>query len=202
MKFDSSPPVDAAVAQGLAGLNREGGSVLVVGAASDAQLDVCSRFREGEDRTVFVDTDRPVRDGDGEAVERIERPFSTRSAAAGEAPSSASGITSLGADLETAILGHSQDEAEEALSVCFDSLRPFVDAADAQELTAALASLGETARDTGSLVHVHLPAMPEAVPRSLFDVVDAVVEVRRQNGATYQRWRFPGATETTDWVEV
>jgi len=202
MKFDTSPPVDASVAQGLAGLKREGGSVLVVGAACDAQRTVCDRFLEGEDPAVFVDTDRPVRDGDAEAVERLERTFSTRSAAAGEAPSPASGITSLGADLETAILGHTHDDHEDTLRVCFDSLRPFVDATDVQDLTAALASLGETARDTSSLVHVHLPAMPEAVPRSLFEAVDAVVEVRRQNRTTYQRWRFPGATDATDWIEV
>lgn len=200
MKSGSSAPVEASVAQGLAGLTREGGSVLVVGAASDAQLDVCRRFREGEGRNVFVDTDRPVRDGDCGAVERLQRPFSTRSTAAGGTPATASEITSLVADLETAILGHAHDV--DALRVCFDSLRPFVDASDVQELAAALSSLRETAKDTGSLVHVHLPAMPEAVPQSLFEAVDAVVEVRPRNGTTYQRWRFPGATETTDWVEV
>lgn len=199
MKFDSSPPADASVAQGLAALRREGGSVLVVGASSDAQLDVCRRFRDGDGEDVLVDTDSPVRDGGTEAPRRLERPFSTRSETAGEMPSPASGITSLGADLETAMLGHADAEP---LRVCFDSLRPFVDVTDVPTVAAALSSIRETARETDSVVHVHLPAMPEAVPRPLFDTVDAVVEVRRQNGTTVQRWRFPGATETTAWIEV
>lgn len=199
MNFDSSPPDDASVAQGLAALKREGGSVLVVGAASDAQRDVCGRFREGDGEDLFVDTDRPVREGEAEATRRLERPFPTRSAATGGSPSPVSGIRSLAADLETAMLAHDEDDA---LRVCFDSLRPFVDATDVPTLAAALSSIRGTARDVGAVVHVHLPAMPAAVPRPLFDAVDAVVEVRRRNGTSYQRWRFPDATETTDWVEV
>ncbi len=200
MKFDADPPTDAGVAQGLAALKREGGSVLVVGAATEAQHDVCERFREGGD-AVLVDTDRPVRDDDAGAVEVIARQFPTRSAAAGgDAPSPAGGIGSLSADLEAAMRERSGGGG--TLGVCFDSLRPFVDATDAPVLASTLSSIRGTARDTGTVVHLHLPAMADAVPRALFDAVDAVVEVRRGNGTTYQRWRFPAATGTTDWVEV
>ncbi|PSQ34886.1 hypothetical protein BRD11_03305 [Halobacteriales archaeon SW_12_69_24] len=199
MKFDSEPPTDAGVAQGLAALKREGGSVLVVGAATDAQHDVCERFREG-DAAVLVDTDSPVRNDDADGAAVIDRPVTTRSAAATDAASPASDVTSLAADLEAAMWTHGADVG--TLRVCFDSIRPFVDATDVPTLASTLSSVRETARDIGSVVHLHLPAMAEAVPRQLHAVVDAVVEVRRGNGTTYQRWRFPGDTETTDWVEV
>jgi hypothetical protein len=197
MEIDSDPPIDAGVAQGLAALKRNGGSVLVVGAATDAQHDVCERFREGDD-AVFVDTDSPVRDDGGAAVAVIERPVTTRSAAA-DAPSPASDITSLTGEIEAAMREHAD---RTTLRVCVDSIRPFVDATDAPTLSSALSSVRATARETGSILHFHLPAMAEAVPRRLQGTVDAIVEVRRGNGTTHQRWRFPGATETTDWVEV
>ena len=60
MEFESDPPSDAGVVQGLAALRREGGSVLVVGAASGAQHDVCRRFIEGDDGRIFVDTDGQI----------------------------------------------------------------------------------------------------------------------------------------------
>lgn len=199
MKFEPGPPADAGVAQGLAALKRNGGSVLVVGAASGAQHDVCHRFLESDDARVFVDTDGPVRD-DETAAEVIERPVPTRSSAAAGAPGGATGIGSLAADLATVM--RDRGEESETLRVCFDSLRPFVDATDLPSLVSALESVRETARDVGAVVHFHLPAMPEAVPRALYDGVDAVAEVRRQSGTTYQRWRFPGETESTEWVEV
>ena len=197
MELDSEPPTDAAVAQGLAALKREGGSVLVVGAATDAQRDVCERFREGEE-AVSVATDSPVRDDGVDAV--VERSFPTRSATASDAASPAADVTSVAGDLEAAMWEYAGEDA--TLRVCFDSIRPFVDATDPPTLATALSSIRETARETGSVVHLHLPAMAEAVPRRLHDAVDGLVEVRRVNGAICQRWRFPGATGTTDWVEV
>ena len=44
--------------------------------------------------------------------------------------------------------------------------------------------------------------MPEAVPAPLFGAVDAVVEVRRRGGTTYQRWQVPPKADPTDWVPV
>jgi NAD(P)-dependent dehydrogenase (short-subunit alcohol dehydrogenase family) len=197
MELDSEPPTDAAVAQGLAALKREGGSVLVVGAATGAQRDVCERFREGEE-TVSVATDSPVREDGVDAV--VERSFPTRSATAANDASSSADVTSLAGDLEAAMREHAREDA--TLRVCFDSIRPFVAATDPPTLATALSSIRETARETGSVVHLHLPAMPEAVPRRLHDAVDALVEVRRVKGTVCQRWRFPGATGTTDWVEM
>ena len=128
MKFDRSPPLGAEVAQGLAALKREGGSVLVVGTGSDAQGDVCGRFLKGDDDRVFVDTDSTVRDDEETAETVIERPFSTRSSAAGSAqPGAAPGVRPLVSDLETAMR---ETATGDAVQVCFDSLRPFVDTTD------------------------------------------------------------------------
>ena len=90
----------------------------------------------------------------------------------------------------------------DTVRVCFDSLRPFVDATDTPTLVSSLESLRETASDTGTVVHLHLPAMPEVVPAPLFGAVDAVVEVRRRGGTTYQRWQVPSEADPTDWVPV
>lgn len=200
MEPESDPPSDAGVVQGLAALKREGGSVLVVGAESGAQHDVCQRFIEGDDDRVFVDTDGPVRD-DEPADEVIERPFATRSAAASEPSGPApGGITALAADVEAAT--RDRGETTETPRVCIDSLRPFVDTTDIPTLAAALRSIGAAAEEAGAVAHFHLPAVPEAVPQPLFEAVDAVVEVRRRGGTTRQRWRFPGRTEATDWVRV
>jgi NAD(P)-dependent dehydrogenase (short-subunit alcohol dehydrogenase family) len=197
MELDSEPPTDAAVAQGLAALKREGGSVLVVGAATGAQRDVCERFREGEE-AAYVATDSPVREDGVDAV--VERSFPTRSATASDDASSAADVTSLAGDLEAAMWEHAREDA--TLRVCFDSIRPFVVATDPPTLATALSSIRETARETGSVVHLHLPAMPEAVPQRLNDAVDALVEVRHVEGTVCQRWWFPDATGTTDWVEM
>ena len=200
MEFESDPPSDAGVVQGLAALRREGGSVLVVGAASGAQHDVCRRFTEGDDERIFVDTDGPVRN-DEPADEVIERPFTTRSAATSDASGpTPGGITALAADVEAATRDHG--ETTETPRICVDSLRPFVDDTDIPTLVAALRSVGAAAEEAGAVAHFHLPAVPEAVPEPLFEAVDAVVEVRRRGGTTHQRWRFPGRTETTGWVRV
>ena len=167
MKFDRSPPLDAEVAQGLAALKREGGSVLVVGTGSDAQGDVCGRFLAGDDDRVFVDTDSTVRNNEETAETVIERPFSTRSSAAGSVqPGASTGVRPLVSDLETAMR---ETATGDAVQVCFDSLRPFVDTTDVPTLVSSLESLRETAGSVGAVVHLHLPAMPEAVPAPLFD---------------------------------
>ena len=200
MKYDRSPPLDADIVQGLAALKREGGSVLVVGTGSDAQGDVCGRFLAGDDDRVFVDTDSTVRNDEETAETVIERPFSTRSSAAGSAqPGAAPGVRPLVSDLETAMR---ETATGDAVQVCFDSLRPFVDTTDVPTLVSSLESLRETASSMGAIVHLHLPAMPEAVPAPLFDAVDAVAEVRRRGGTTYQRWRLPADAEPADWIPV
>ena len=199
MKFDRSPPLNADIAQGLAALKREGGSVLVVGTGSDAQGDICGRFLADDDR-VFVDTDSTVRNDGETAGTVIERPLSTRSSAAGSAqPGASTGVRPLVSDLETAMR---ETATGDAVQICFDSLRPFVDTANVPTLVSSLESLRETAGSVGAIVHLHLPAMPEAVPAPLFDAVDAVAEVRRRGGTTYQRWRLPADAEPTDWIPV
>lgn len=200
MKFDRSPPDDAAIAQGLASLKRQGGTVLVVGAATPAHADVCERFvGDTDDERVIVRIDRAVH-SDEEFPEAtvIDRPVSTRGASA-VAASSPVELESLAADVEQAIRAAADGKR---VRVCVDSLRPLADGADHASFVSFLERVRAVAHDTGAIVHFHLPAMAEAIPASLFDTVDAVLEVEGRGHATYQRWRLPEAGKTSEWVEI
>ena len=197
MKFDEGPPSDAAVAQALAGLKREGGSVLVLGAAHAGHTDVCERFLGGDDEQVLVTTDGSVHcDADPSAV--VDRPVKTRSAARTAPSTSPTGLDPLHREVRSALGGF--DDA--SLRVCVDSLRPYVDSTPERELVSFLRSLRETAREADAVVHVHLPAMADAVPEALSDAVDAVVELNRQGESTYQQWYLPEKDATSEWVSV
>lgn len=203
MKFDGSPPEDAAIAQGLASLKRQGGTVLVVGAATTAHAAVCERFLGGDHEQVFVRTDRVVRPDDEspDAAAVVERPVRTRSACT-DAPSAHSPIDPdvLVDDVRSAMRAAAHDDRPPR--VCFDSLRPLVDEREWQTLVAFLEAVRETAGDIGAVVHFHLPAMVEAVPSALVETVDAVVEVNCQGHATYQQWRIPESGATSEWLEL
>lgn len=198
MKLEDGPPTDAAVAQGLAALKREGGSVLVVGAPHASHTDICGRFLGEDTERMLVRTDGSVHyETDFSAV--VDRPVKTRSAA-GAAPSTPVGLDALLSDIRSTM--QEVASGESTLRVCFDSLSPFVDSTPAHKLSSFLGSLGETARETGSIVHIHLPAMAGAVPESLLDSVDAVVELTRRGESTYQQWRLPEEGATSDWLSV
>lgn len=208
MKFEDGPPDDAAVAQGLSALKREGGSVLVVGPVRDSHDDVCERFlavdeadgaddRDADVRRVYVHTEGELQ-ADADAAAVIERPVKTRSVAS--ASPSPTGIESISRELRSTMERFGDDEG--SLRVCFDSLRPFVDSTPAPELASALESLRGSARKNDAVLHVHLPAMVEAVPEPLYDAVDAVVEVTRRGESTYQQWHLPSADRTSEWVLV
>lgn len=198
MKFDEGPPSDAAVAQALAGLKREGGSVLVLGAAHAGHTDVCERFLGGDGEQVLVTTDGSVHcDADPSAV--VDRPVKTRSTARSVSSSAPTDLDSLLREVRTAVDGFDDDAS---LRVCFDSLRPYVDSTPERELVSFLRSLRETAREADAVVHVHLPAMADAVPEALSVAVDAVVELNRQGESTYQQWYLPEKDATSEWVSV
>jgi len=200
MKFECDPPSDGRLAQGLAALKREGGLVLIIGAASVAHGDICRRFLEGDDARVLVDTDGLVRDDDMEAAEEIRKPVLTRSSPAVATSRPVPGFASIVAELEAKMWSTAREG--DAPKVCFDSLRPFVDMTDTQTLVSGLESIAETASDVDAVVHVHIPAMVKATPSELYDAVDAVVEVHHHGGTTYQRWQLPEETELTEWVEI
>jgi len=198
MKFDQDPPTDAAVAQALAALKREGGSVLVVGAAHAGHTDVCERFLGDDTERMLVRTDGSVHcDADVAAV--VDRPVRTRSAARPQA-SSPGGLDSLETEVRETM--QRVADGESTLRVCFDSLRPFVDPRPVPDLVSFLESLRTGARETGAVLHVHLPAMPGAVPDPLYGAVDAVVELNRRGESTYQQWHLPEEGATTDWISV
>lgn len=203
MKNPDHPPVDATVAQGLSALKRRGGTVLLVGAATTAHADSCRQFLGADaDEQVFVQTDCAVGDDDTDGAAVIERSVRTRSAAVAEPLESSDtvDIHALADDLRAAMVEVADDAA--TVRVCFDSLRPLVDELEQSTLVEFLQSVRESARATDAVVHLHLPAVAEAVPSALFDSVDAVVELTGQGYATYQQWHFPEAGETSEWVRI
>ncbi|MFW5965003.1 MAG: DUF7504 family protein [Natronomonas sp.] len=203
MKFESPPPFDAAVAETLSAVKERGGSVLVVGPSEASHTDICRRFLDGDTEEIAVRTERSMTGGN--TVDRvIDRTIPTRSASASRTAREPSprtlDIESVSEDLRAEM----RDAAGGAssLRVCFDSLRPFVDSGEDRRLADALEAIRSTARETDAVVHFHLPAMPAAVPSTLFDAVDLVVEVRRQGDATYQRWQLDSGEPTTEWIPV
>lgn len=207
MKFGDGPPSDATVSQSLAGLKRDGGAVLLLGAATRAHAAICERFLGGDAEQVLVRTEGSVHDEcrglDPTTV--IDRPVRTRSAAAESrvqtpSPSEPSDLASIGADLEADVRRLADEGA--AVRVCVDTLRPFVDGSDRRELVSFLADVRSLARETDAVVHLHLPAVPEAVPAGLFEPVDAVVELQQIGERAYQQWYLPETGETSSWVDV
>lgn len=200
MKSDPEPPEDASVVQRLAGLKRDGGSVLVVGATRRAHEDLCERFLGSAGRSVVVCTDGDVAEKchDRDDARVIERPVATRSSAA-TTPTDTPDLRSVAADLESALESTSDGPPTQ---VCFDSLLPFVDVTDRTTLVSVLTSIRDTAVETGSIVHLHLPAFPESVPDALYPRADAVVEVQSQRERSYQRWYLPDRGPATGWVPV
>lgn len=199
MKFDDEPPSDAAVAQALSELKREGGSVLVLGAAHAGHTDVCERFLGGDAAEVLVSTDGSVTGAtDPSAV--VDRPVQTRSAARPTPAETPTDLDSLHREIRSTVRRLSEDGHQ--LRICVDSLRPYVDATPDRELVSFLDSLQEIAREFDAVVHVHLPAMPGAVPEALSSAVDAVVELNRRGEATYQQWYLPESDATSEWVSV
>lgn len=199
MKFDDEPPSDAAVAQALSALKREGGSVLVLGAAHAGHTDVCERFLGGDAEQVLVSTDGSVNCATDPAAV-VERPVQTRSAAQAMPTETPTDLDSLHRETRSAVRRLSGEDTR--VRICFDSLRPYVDATPERELVSFLDSLRGTAREAGAVVHVHLPAMADAVPAALCDAVDAVVELNRRGESTYQQWRLPQEDATSEWVSV
>lgn len=199
MKFEEGPPSDAAVAQALSALKRDGGSVLVLGAAHAGHTDVCERFLGGDSERVLVTTDGSVH-SDVETAAVVERPVQTRSAATATPSGSPTSLESLNREVRTTV--RDLDGEGTQLRLCFDSLRPYVDSTPEPELVSFLETLRETAREADAVVHVHLPAMADAVPEALSGAVDAVVELNRQGESTYQQWRLPGKDATSEWVSV
>lgn len=200
MKFDEGPPTDAAIAQGLSALKRDGGSVLVVGAGRVGHADVCERFLGDDTERVFVRTEGSLHcEADGAAV--VDRPVRTRSAtSAASGADSPPSLESLRREVR-ATMERVADEGA-TLRVCFDSLGPFIDVTPESELVSFLESLRGTAHEFDAVVHVHLPAMVEAVPEGFAGAVDAVVELNRRGESTYQQWYLPEVGETSAWVSV
>lgn len=205
MKFGDDPPSDATVSQALAGLKRDGGVVLLLGAATAAHAAICERFLGGDAEQVLVCTEGSIREACREVdpTTVLERPVRTRSASARSqsgSPSEPAEPGSVGADLEAAVRRLAAEGA--AVRVCVDTLRPYVDESDRDELVSFIADVRSLAHETGAVVHLHLPAVPEAVPAGLFEPVDAVVELQQIGERTYQQWYLPETGETSSWVDV
>lgn len=201
MKFDEGPPPDAAIAQGLAALKHDGGAVLVVGAAAGAHDAICAEFLDADSEQVVVCTEGSVR-ADCDHVDPttvIERPVKTRSATA-TTPSEPSDLGSIGDELASSV--ERLAAGGSSVRVCVDSLRPFVDDTGHRRIVAFLEDVRDLANGTGAVVHVHLPALPEAIPAGLFETVDAVVELEQIGERAHQQWHIPERASTSGWVEI
>lgn len=196
MKSTEEPPTDAAITQALSALKREGGTILVIGAVDEAHADICGRFLGDKADSILVNTDgsASTHHEDNDPLETIECPVLTRSAA--QSASSNVNIDSVESRLRAAM----READTEELRVCFDSLRPFV--GRDTRVASSLKRLRETARETNAVVHIHLPAMSEGVPEAVLETADAVVEVTRRNGRTYQQWRISCSDPDAGWVPV
>lgn len=201
MKTEDGPPPDAAVVQGLSGLKRNGGTVLAVGAADAAHTELCNRFLGDSTEAIVVCTEEPSRvdrsELDPDAV--IERSMPTRGAVA-DTPSAPTGLGSLAAELQETMRGVASEGV--TTRACFDSLLPFLDSTDVPRLVSVLDTVGKTARETGTVVHFHIPATSGAVPSSILDAADAVVELTCDGGTAYQRWNLTEGDETTEWTPI
>lgn len=200
MEFYEEQPADAAVTRALGGLKREGGLVFVVGGATSAHAAVCGRFLgDDADRQVVARTDGTT-GGTGHAENPaavVEHPVTTRRATRPTDASTAK-LGTVVDDLEEAMAEHA---GASGLRVCLDSVLPFIDGLESGGLD-HLASLRETARETGSVVHVHFPAMRTAVPERHLEAADATVEVETRSDGPYQRWWLPGRGDPTGWVRI
>jgi hypothetical protein len=87
--------------------------------------------------------------------------------------------------------------------VCFDSLDPFVDAADQRDLFRFLHVLTNRLRAADAMSHFHLSAAADAVTISTFrPLFDATVEVRATIDGPQQRWTLRDAGLQTDWLPL
>ncbi len=202
MEFKGKPPANAAVVQGLAGIKRRGGAVLLIGGPAVGHTEVCTHFFESDEaRSVLVRTEGTVDDvphtGAPDAV--IERPVTTRRTST-PTDSTPFEVLSLGREITSTMERVSGLDGD--LRVCLHSLRPLIDRAPSHELAEFMTTIQTAARDNEGIVHIHLPAHISAVPDFLTEDVDAVVELTRRGQATYQQWRLPDADVVSDWLPV
>ncbi len=90
-----------------------------------------------------------------------------------------------------------------ALRVCVDSLLPLLEEYGRERVFRFMHLINGRTRETGGLVHYHLPVERELpVVSVLSAVADVVVELRDRNGFHQERWTLTRSNESSGWVSV
>lgn len=208
-------------------LKQSGVNLLVCGAVPDTVRDEMSARLLSDvtyDRTaLFALSDRPTQTAlDRLAAAQIPQQrahiLSTNDPARSAAPQptttesdvTMSTVDSTLDDVHEAILETLSDLDEQndgfasaELRVCFDSLRPFIDTAEQEQLTTVLSQLCEAVDQRDGMGQFLLPSAFESASvqsvRSLFDVV---VELRIGEQEPEYRWHLHPTDFTTRWVPL
>lgn len=207
-------------------LKQTGVNLLVCGTVPDIVRDTVSARLLGDaardrDRTVlFVLSDQPrqtalQRLADAQIPQQRAHVLSTDDPVRSATQTNATEITATMAsvsgtldDLQAAILQslsdlehHHDGFAPAELRFCFDSLRPFVDVAEREQLTAVLSQLCEAVEQRNGMGQFLLPSAiaSEQVQtvRSLFDII---VDLRISEQGPEYRWHFQTTDFTTRWI--
>jgi hypothetical protein len=218
-------------ADALGRLRRDGGALLVVGAApKPTHQRGCHRMLGSSDqprvicRTDGCCTAGSERAGSGDRL--VDLAVAARSGTAadvGTAPdtapeaaldgaagavSTASGPARSVAETVPAFGSQIADAVAEAASdaadprVCIDSLLPLVDAVGAERAFGWYQTVAADVRAAGGVCHAHLPvARADDLVDRFEALVDATVELRLRDGTPEQRW-FVHGTVTSDWLPL
>lgn len=89
------------------------------------------------------------------------------------------------------------------LRVCFDSLRPFVEEYDEEQVFRFLDLLSNRIKSTGGMGHFHLQiASDDPLVNTLGEVFDAVIELGRQDDELMQCWQIEDPDISSGWIPV
>jgi len=206
---------DAALAQTLAGLKRQGCNLLVVGSDKRrAHARACERLRGDADagprRRVVVRTGAgPAHASRGDPDAEVDAGGpTTRSAAAGDA------VTAGPVDSPSALAGATVDAVDglepddrafepAELRLCVESLLPLAATHGADRLRALLGPVAERVRTADGIGHYHLPlAADDPLVEELAPRFDAVIHLRTRDGRPEHRWDLVDRDVDSGWLPL
>lgn len=194
----------------LAGIKRQGGSLLVVG-DSDGQCTVCKRLSgdSGEDRQhVVVHSDSDGQDcqwlPDTDSVVAIDASQESADSSASRAetipPVRLSALSDEIAATVDRQAAAGLDPAE--LRVCLGSLDSLRETSDIERVALYLDSILDRVQRTNGMIHAHIDAAPESPPvRRLTPLFDAVIEASTDDEPR-QRWHLTDRNRTSCWIPL
>lgn len=191
----------------LAGLKREGSSLLVVG-DSTGQRALCERLAGSEQLTrdrIIVETsgDQQCRCESmaTDSVTRVEVPTAV-TVAAGDDPALQARLSEIASRVVTEIDALADAVGPGDLRVCLGPVDPLFAVSEPDRVALFLDAVLERVRREAGMVHVHVtaPRDSENVAR-LTLLFDAVLE-SRADPVIQHRWHLPERDTTTNWLPV